>query len=203
MYKQLLVSVVLTATMAPYAVAEGSSNTDWMNDESGKGDTKNSKVDWIKDTSKIGQSNNGQVRSDQILELGTCPPSALQLEGEHAMRIGNIDNALTALQRSVEMAPLDMEKRLLYAQCLEKKLMGQKKKDPALYNFLVKQYLFIYRKAEFIDQTLQARGELVHLTGTYPKMFEKSEKYLQRVMIPEDGSDKVAAKVKAPTSPPQ
>lgn len=204
MYKQLLISVVVAATMAPYAVAEGSASTDWMNDESGKGDGKNSSVDWIKDTSKVGQSNNGQVRSDQILELGTCPPSALQLEGEHAMRIGNIDNALVVLQRAVELAPLDMEKRLLYAQCLEKKLMKQKKKDPGLYNFLVKQYLFIYRKAEFIDQTLQARSELVHLTGTVPKMFEKSEKYLARVMVPEDGSDKVALKGRsAPTTPPQ
>jgi hypothetical protein len=199
MYKQLLISVVLIATAAPYAVA-GGENTDWMKDTSGVGEDEK-KVDWIKDTSGIGQSNNGQVRSDQILELGTCPPSALQLEGEHAMRIGNIDTALTALQRSVEMAPLDMEKRLLYAQCLEKKLMGQKKKDPALYNFLIKQYLFIFRKAEFIDQTMQARSELVHLTGTAPKMFEKSEKFLGRVLIPEDGSEKVAVSKKVPTLP--
>jgi hypothetical protein len=195
MYKQLLISVVLMSTMAPCAVAGG--ETDWMKDTSGVGDGSEPKVDWIKDTSGIGQSKNGSVRSDQILELGTCPPSALQLEGEHAMRIGNIDNALTALQRSVEMAPLDMEKRLLYAQCLEKKLMGQKKKDPALYNFLIKQYLFIFRKAEFIDQTMQARAELVHLTGTAPKMFERSEKFLARVLIPEDGSEKVAVGKKA------
>jgi tetratricopeptide (TPR) repeat protein len=195
MLKQLLVSVVLTLSVAPYAVADD--NTDWIKDTSGVGDSDSSKTaEWIKDTSKIGQSNNGYVRSDQILELGTCPPSALQLEGEHAMRIGNLDTALTALQRSVEMAPLDVEKRLLYAQCLEKKLMKQKKKDPALYNFLIKQYLFIYRKAEFVDQTMQARAQLVHLTGTAPKMFEKSEKFLSRVLIPEDGSEKVAIKNK-------
>lgn len=198
MLKRLLVSVMLVATFAPSAVA--SDNTDWMNDDTGVGDKSNGKGDWIKDTSKIGQSNNGQVRSDQILELGTCPPSALQLEGEHAMRIGNLDNALTALQRSVEMAPLDMEKRLLYAQCLEKKLMGQKKKDPALYNFLIKQYLYVYRQAEFIDQTMIARAALVHLTGTAPKRFEKSEKFLSRVLIPEDGTAKVAVK-KQPESP--
>jgi len=200
MHKQLLISVVLMMTAAPYAVA---GDTDWIKDTSGVGESGEKKVDWIKDTSGIGQSNNGQVRSDQILELGTCPPSALQLEGEHAMRIGNIDTALTALQRSVEMAPLDMEKRLLYAQCLEKKLMGQKRKDPALYNFLIKQYLYIYRKAEFIDQTMQARAELVHLTGTAPKMFERSEKFLGRVLIPEDGSAKVALGNKKPQPKPE
>lgn len=199
MLKRLLVSVMLVATFAPSAVA--SENTDWMNDDTGVGTQAGGKGDWIKDTSKIGQSNNGQVRSDQILELGTCPPSALQLEGEHAMRIGNLDSALTALQRSVEMAPLDMEKRLLYAQCLEKKLMGQKKKDPALYNFLIKQYLFVYRQAEFIDQTMIARAALVHLTGTAPKRFEKSEKFLSRVLIPEDGSGKVAISKKQPDVP--
>jgi hypothetical protein len=199
MFKQLLVSVVLVATVAPYAVA--SDNTDWMKDEGGTGDGTAKKVDWIKDTSGIGQSKEGQVRSDQILELGTCPPSALQLEGEHAMRIGNIDTALTVLQRAVEMAPLDMEKRLLYAQCLEKKLMAQKKKDPALYNFLIKQYLFIYRKAEFIDQTMIAKQALVHLTGTAPRSVEKSEKFLTRVLIPEDGSEKVAVSKRQPASP--
>lgn len=202
MLRQLLISAVLLATAAPYAVA-GDSNTDWINDASGVGkDKRDSGPDWIKDTSGIGQSNNGYVRSDQILELGTCPPSALQLEGEHSLRLGNIDAALTALQRSVEMAPLDMEKRLLYSEALEKKLMSQKKKDPGLYNFLIKQYLFIFRKAEFVDQTMQARAHLVHLTGTAPKPFERSTTFLNRVLIPEDGSAEVALKSKnAP--PPQ
>lgn len=198
MLKQLLISAVLVATIAPYAVADD--NTDWIKDDSGVGETtKKDGPDWIKDTSGIGQSKNGTVRSDQILELGTCPPSALQLEGEHCLRTGNIEQALTALQRSVELAPLDMEKRLLYSQALEKKLMAQKEKDPALYNFLIKQYLFIMRKAEFIDQTMQARSHLVHLTGTCPKTFERSATFLNRVLIPEDGSTKVALNKKPAT----
>jgi hypothetical protein len=143
--------------------------------------------DWIMDTSGVGHSKNGVVRSDQILELGTANASGLQLEGEAQMRMGNLDQALTSLQKAVEMAPLDMDKRLLYSQALEKKLASQRgDKDPQLYNFLIKQWLFIYRKAEFIDQTLEAKSHLMHLTGTAPKSFERSEKYLARVLVPED-----------------
>jgi hypothetical protein len=150
--------------------------------------------DWVMDTSGIGQSHNGTVRSDQILELGTASASCLQLEGENSLRMGNIDNALLALQKAVEMAPMDMDKRTLYAQALEKKLFKQKVKDPVLYNFLIKQWLFIFRKAEFIDQTMEGRSHLLHLCGAAPKAFEKSEKYLARVLVPEDGNSKVAGK---------
>lgn len=142
--------------------------------------------DWIKDTSQVGQDANGVVRSDQLLELGVASSNALQLEGENSLRMGNLDTALLALQKSVEMAPLDMDKRTLYAEALEKKLSQQKVRDPRLFNFLVKQWLFIYRKSEFIDQTLQAKSHLIHLTGTAPKAFEKSDKFLARVLVPED-----------------
>lgn len=148
--------------------------------------------DWIKDTSGIGKSNDGVVRSDQILELGVPTSSAMQLEGENLLRMGNLDHALVALQKSVEMAPLDMDKRTLYSEALEKKLIKQKLKDPALYNYVIKQWLFIFRQAEFIDQSMNAKAHIVHLTGTAPKAFEKSEKFLMRVMIPEDGSARVA-----------
>ncbi len=201
MIKQVLISAVVILGSAQIALAQ--SGPDWIKDQTGVGNSSDSSgPDWIKDTSSIGQSQNGTVRSDQILELGTCPPSALQLEGEHSLRIGNIEHALTALQRSVEMAPLDMEKRILYAQALEKKMSMKKggDQDPVLYNFLIKQYLFIYRKAEFIDQTLLAKSRLVSLTGTAPKSFEKSEKFLARVMVPEDGSLKLAHKKSAAPS---
>jgi hypothetical protein len=157
--------------------------------------------DWIMDTSGVGKSHNGVVRSDQILELGVTNPSALQLEGENSMRMGNIDTALTALQKAVEMAPLDMDKRTLYSEALEKKLDGQKEKDPKLYNFLVKQWLFIYRKADFVDQTLAARAHLIGLTGSVPKTFERTATYLARVLIPEDGSTRVSTSKKPAPRP--
>lgn len=149
--------------------------------------------DWIMDTSEIGKSRNGVIRNDQILEMGVPTASALQLEGESSMRMGQLDRAIVALQRAIELAPLDPDKRLLYAEALEKKLMSQKLKerDPRFYNFVVKQWLFIYQKADFPDQKMQAGGHLVSLTGSAPRMFERPHKYLARVLLPEDGSKQV------------
>ena len=96
--------------------------------------------DFIMDTDCIGRSNNGVVTSDQFLELGVPTSNALRMEGEQSMRIGNLDRALTVLQRSVEMAPMDIDGRILYAEVLEKKLLKQKKRDPKLFNFIVKQF---------------------------------------------------------------
>lgn len=147
--------------------------------------------DWIMDTSSIGQDRNGVIRNDQILEMGVPTASALQMEGESSLRLGNVDRALVALQRATELAPMDMDKRILYGECLEKKLMAQKPKDPRLYNFIIKQWLWVATKAEFADQAMQGRAHLGTMTGTAPKLFEKPEKFLARVLIPEDGSAKV------------
>lgn len=148
---------------------------------------------WIMDTSEIGKSRNGIIRNDQILEMGVPTASALQLEGESSMRMGQIDRAIVALQRAIELAPLDSDKRLLYAEALEKKLMTTptKQRDPRFYNFVLKQWLFIYQKADFPDQKMQAGGHLVQLTGSAPRMFERPHKYLARVLLPEDGSKPV------------
>lgn len=147
---------------------------------------------WIMDTSGVGRDHNGTVRSNQILEMGTMPANALHLEGENMLRRGDLDGALVDLQKAVEMAPMDIDKRVLYAQALEQKLMKQKPKDPKLYNFLVKQWFFIYKKAEFVDQSLQAKQHIMHLSGTIQKPWERDKTFLTRVMIPEDGSAQVA-----------
>lgn len=149
--------------------------------------------DWVVDTSGIGKSHHGVIRNDQILEMGVPTASALQLEGESSLRMGQLDRALVALQRAIELAPLDADKRLLYAECLERKMISQKQKerDPRLYNFLVKQWLFVYDKADFPDQKAQALTHLGTLTGTAPRMWERPNKFLTRVLIPEDGSKPV------------
>lgn len=148
--------------------------------------------EYIMDTSDIGRSHNGVVRSDQFLELGMQSSSALRIEGENSLRLGDLDRALTVLQRSVELAPLDIDGRIIYAQALEQKLIRQKHRDPGLFNFVVKQWLFVAKKSEFPDQALTGRNHLIHLTGTAPKLFEKEPKYLARVLMPEDGSEQVA-----------
>ena len=171
MHRNALISLAIAIFIAPAASA---------------------KEDFIVDTSSIGKTHNGVVSSEQFLELGMRTPNALRLEGENSLRMGNLDRAIMVLQRSVEMAPMDMDGRILYAQALEQKLIGQKERDPALFNFVVKQWLFVAKKAEFPDQSMQGRGHLVNLTGVAPKLFESTQKYLARVLLPEDGSTKVA-----------
>lgn len=172
--KHILVLSMLLMLPVPAALADGEDS-------------------WIMDTSEIGRSRNGIIRNDQILEMGVPTASALQLEGESSMRMGQIDRAIVALQRSIELAPLDSDKRLLYAEALEKKLMStpQSKRDPRFFNFVVKQWYFILQKADFPDQKVQAGGHLVQLVGTAPRMFERPHRYLGRVLLPEDGSKPV------------
>lgn len=148
--------------------------------------------EFIVDTSPIGKSTHGVVTSDQFLELGVPTANSLRIEGEQSLRMGKLDRAIMVLQRSVEMAPMDMDGRILYAEALEKKLIKQKeKRDPALYNFVVKQWLFVAKNAEFADQGMQGFQHLYKIAGTVPKKFEKEKKYLERVLIREDGTEKV------------
>lgn len=185
MYNKLLLSLIVLSTAAAPALAQA---------DYGSGDEEAVENDraWIKDTSGIGKSRNGVVRNDQFLELGVGTPSCLQLEGESLLRTGNLEGALTVLQRAVEMAPMDMDKRILYGEALEKYLVKQKpERDARLYNFLIKQWVFIATKAEFPDQKAIGRGHLLNLTGKFPGRWEKPEKFLATVLIPEDGSVKV------------
>jgi hypothetical protein len=147
---------------------------------------------FIMDTDGIGRAEGGYITSDQFLEMGVPTADGLRMEGEQSLRIGDLNRAITVLQRSVEMSPSDLDGRVLYAEALEKKLMKQKEKDPALFNFLVKQWFFVFKSAEFLDETTLAVEHLTLLTGTSPKRLEKPEKFLGRVLIPEDGSVKVA-----------
>ena len=147
---------------------------------------------YLMDTSGIGKSQNGMIMSNQILELGVVTPSALRLQGEQAIRMGNTDRAIQVLQRAVEMNPLDMDGRILYATALEKRLIAQTKRDPRLYNYVLKQWTFVHKHSEFDDQKMQGRNHLINLAGRAPKWHENVKRYLKNVLIPEDGSVRVA-----------
>ncbi|HND69677.1 MAG TPA: hypothetical protein PL112_22910, partial [Candidatus Obscuribacter sp.] len=75
--------------------------------------------EFIVDTGSIGKSTHGVVHSDQFLELGVPTANSLRIEGEQSLRMGKLDRAIMVLQRSVEMAPMDMDGRILYAEALE------------------------------------------------------------------------------------
>jgi hypothetical protein len=134
----------------------------------------------------------GQVQDDQFLELNTPSSEGMRLEGEQAMRYGNYDRAIAVLKKSVQISPTDMDGRILFAEALEKKLLKQQVKDPALYNSVMKQWLIVSKNGNFMDQKMQGRAHLQSLAGTAPKHFESDAKFLSRILIPEDGSVKVA-----------
>jgi len=147
--------------------------------------------DIVVDTSQIGQDHHGVVNSDQFLELGVPSANGLRIEGEQAMRMGKLDRAIMVLQRSIELAPMDMDGRILYAEALEKKLIRSKPRDPALYNYVIKQWLFVAKSAEFADQGMQGYNHLLKVCGSVPKKWEKEKKFLARVLMPEDGNTPV------------
>jgi hypothetical protein len=141
--------------------------------------------DFIMDTSKI-STEKKNVTSDQNVEMGVPLPNKLRLEGENALRTGNLEHAITVLQKAVELAPNNMDGRILYAEALEKKLNGQLKKDPKLYNYLVKQWLYVARRSEFSDQRVQGYKHLEDMTGSVPKRMDSEKKYLHKVLKPEE-----------------
>ena len=186
--KRLILAAALIASGSPLAALAGELDNEF-----------------IVDTSDIGKSTHGVVTSDQFLELGVPTSNGLRIEGEQSMRMGRLDRAIMVLQRSVELSPMDMDGRILYAEALEKKLIKQKDRDPALFNFVVKQWLFVAKNAEFADQGMQGFNHLFKIAGTVPKKWEKEKKFLERVLIPEDGSIKVTlgkAGVRTPNTKP-
>jgi len=142
------------------------------------------------DSATSAQDKHSSVTSDQFLELGVQGADSLRIEGEQALKMGKIDRAIIVLQQAVEQAPRDIDGRILYGEALEKKLMHQSgaDRDPKLYNFTVKQWLFVAKGGQFADQSQQGFNHLYKLTGTLPRRFEKEKSFLERVLIPEDGS---------------
>jgi hypothetical protein len=140
------------------------------------------KDNFFVDTTAVNKGSLGAVSSDQLLELGTSTADSLRMSGEQYLRMGDVDKAIVALQKSVEMSPSDMDGRILYATALEKKLKSQEDRDPQLYNFLVKQWLYVQKKADF----------LVALTGTSPRRYESRDRFLSRVLVPVDPDARLA-----------
>ncbi len=150
-----------------------------------KKDTDKPTPSFIMDTSKVGTEKKN-VTTDQNVEMGVPLPNRLRLEGEDALRTGNLEHAITVLQKAVEIAPNNMDGRILYSEALEKKLDGQLKKDPKLFNYLVKQWLYVARRSEFSDQRVQGYKHLEELTGVVPKRMDSEKHYLLKVLKPEE-----------------
>lgn len=149
-------------------------------------------TNFLKETSNIGDDMGSVVRQDRMMEIGSQTADKYYLQGDSALRTGNIERALKLLQKAVETEPDNLDMRVTYAGALEKKLRKQKDRDPKLYNFCVKQWLYVAKKTTYRDQNLEAAEHLKNLTGVQLHRFEPSKMFLSKVLIPEDGSTRVA-----------
>ncbi len=143
-------------------------------------------IDFSQDTTPIVHGEQSLVTSDQMLDISTSNSSALRMEGEQLIRVNKIDKAVTVLAKSVEMSPADMDGRILYAEALEKKLAQQTTKNPQLFNLAVKQWLYVAKKGDYMDQKVQGLKHLSNICGSKPRMLETEDRFLSRVLRSED-----------------
>jgi hypothetical protein len=143
-------------------------------------------IDFSQDTTPIVHAEQAPVSSDQILDISTSSSSALRMEGEQLIRVNKLDKAISVLAKSVEMSPEDMDGRILYAEAMEKKLAHQTPKDPQLHNLAVRQWLYIAKKGQYMDQKVQGMKHLSNICGTKPRMLETEDRFLARVLMPEE-----------------
>jgi hypothetical protein len=153
-------------------------------------------IDFSQDTTPIVHAEQKPVSSDQMLDISTSSSSALRMEGEQLIRVNNIDKAVAVLARSVEMSPADIDGRILYAEALEKKLQRQTTRDPQLHNLAVKQWLYIAKKADYMDQKVQGIKHLTSICGSKPRMLETEDRFLARVLMPEENQQVADGKTK-------
>jgi hypothetical protein len=150
-------------------------------------------IDFSADTTPIVHKEQAPVSSDQMLDISTSDSSALRMEGEQLIRVNKIDKAIAVLGKSVEMSPGDMDGRILYAEALEKKLARETTHNPQLFNATVRQWLYIAKRGDYMDQKVQGLKHLATICGTKPRMLETEDRFLARVLKPEDSNQQVAA----------
>jgi tetratricopeptide (TPR) repeat protein len=134
------------------------------------------------------------IGSDQLLDLGSPTSDGLSLEGDQALRTGDTKTAIKDLEKALQMDPKNIQARSRYAEALEQKLRKQKHPDPKLYNFVIKQWVHVCKDSMYDDSDEKQRGHnhLEALCGKAPKIYEPSKHFLDKNLLPEDGSVKVS-----------
>jgi hypothetical protein len=125
-------------------------------------------------------------------------------QADYALKLGNVEGALALIKKSLAENDDDADAHCLYAKALEKKLRGQEKRDPKLFNKCVKEWLIVMREEKGAekglywhgistpygrsfgdeDNSLLAAQRLYKLTGSVPKNGQSDRKYLIRVLKP-------------------
>jgi hypothetical protein len=141
---------------------------------------------------------------DVIGGLGAPTAESLLFQADYALKLGNYEVAIALLKKSLAENDDDADTHFMYAQALEKKLRGQEKKDPKLFNKVVKEYLMVMRSERGIEKGLYFHGfatpygrsfgdegrelmaaqRLYKLTGMVPRIGQSDKKYLSLVLKP-------------------
>jgi len=115
--------------------------------------------------------------------------------GESYLRDNQLEKAIIHLRRSVNADGNDLDARAMYAKALEQKYREQDEKDPQLFRECLSQWLYVLKTIapeesgvsvlKFLykdeERDMPAKTHIKDLTGTVPKRFESSEKFLARV----------------------
>lgn len=149
-------------------------------------------------STKESRSRNNMVVPTALLTKGSNNSRQLRAHADLYIKRGNIDESLKLLEQAMEINPSDSDTRLAYAIALEKKVLGQSPKDPHTYNLCIKQWLYLYKSAEFLEDNQMAANHLKGLCGEAPKRLQTAKAYLASVMLPDETETQNSEPIQVP-----
>ncbi len=165
---------ILIASLGSSPLAEASEESDWLEALSGP----------TRQRTEAVAPSAGVIRSDILATEGRQSVAKLRTHADANLRSGNFAAALVLLEKALELCPDDVETRTLHAQALQTKLERTHSQDPVLFNDCVKQWCYVLKNNEFLEDSKIAEAHLVDLTGKKPKLFGVGA-YLRSVLKPE------------------
>lgn len=199
----LFLGISLLITIVSVNAADADS-AQQANSDSGQQNQQEQELDHASaDTARGGSIQGYAMDQYGAQQLSGRNAKMLLVEGQQAMRGGDLVNAMHKVKRSLELDDDDMDAHCLYADIMDEQLRAQTEKDPSLYNKCVDEWLGILRNRYGEEKGMRFRGinpygdlyhdeersdvakkALLKLTGYAPKTFETDAHYLKRVSMP-------------------
>lgn len=123
----------------------------------------------------------GVIRSDVLATEGEQSFHKLRTHAEANLKSGNYEVALMLLDKALDISPTEIDARILHAQALQMKYQRTRGQDPELFEETVREWLYVSKKAEFLEERQSAESRLMELTGRKPKFWESSDAYMKLV----------------------
>jgi hypothetical protein len=148
------------------------------------------------------------VTNMDILGGAHSSGESLLFQAEYAMHYGNYQGALHVIEQALKKDDDNADLHAIYAQALEQKYKSGEKRDPALFNKLVKEWLIVMRDEKGDEKGLYNHGfttplgksmgdedhsilaatHLYKLTGSVPRNGQSDKNYLKKVLHPSSAS---------------